>query len=151
MRWQAAKSAIISHFASEWGGLHPGMAVNFPNEGDENEPDEGVDAEDLDPESGEWLRFRFLSSYSHRIAVGGQTREQGGRIVIHVFSPAGDGDARSESLCTDLETIYETAHDSGLPGDIHLGAPEPIYAELDVGTQQYMSGRVIPFLIDHTP
>lgn len=141
MDWYDVTSNMISFFGDRWGNVHATIPVYFPNEGPAEE----------NIEDAQWLRMSFISTRSDRVAVGGQLRIEAGIAVVNVFTPVNEGDGVAVSLNRDIQTIWEQAHANGLPGNIHLGAPQPVPTGRDPRIKIYRSGVKIPFWFDHTP
>jgi hypothetical protein len=146
MTYLEAVTLLRAHFYKEWNERHSDIAIQPPN-------GKLLNAEkvELDPKIVTWVRLSFLSDGAERIVVGGQLRRGGGHVVVNTFVPLGSGDGRQLNLDREIEQIWEQAHDNGLDGAIHLGAPEPIPGIRDPEIPSWRAGVSISFTINHAP
>ena len=141
MLWNAATTELLSFFKTKWEAARPGTPIHYPATAPVSP---GAD--------GSWGRLSIMPSYSKRIAVGGQLRQQGGVIVVNMFVPIGFGDTLAVTLDGIITTIWDGARDNGLNGEIHLDAPMAIPGIRDPDTPNlWRAGVSVPFVVYHAP
>jgi hypothetical protein len=136
---KAARTALFSHFNTEWPTVQPTVPVARPNDG-------------FDPDTAqEWVRMIVRNTASRLVALSDARPNREWRvwaqIAVDVFVLPGTGEGRIDTLTRDCAAIWRLAHSEDLSG-ITTRAPEILGGSLVEDGAWYHKVVVTPIFYD---